>query len=187
MRAVAVWQVPAVHEADQCAARAPFLPDLRGGVQPAARGRHQAVQADPVPPGRLRACALVGLQAETAIVRGRRLDHPSSSASWRRLQEADREQLSLPVRSCMGGSDGKKFPLCPYCYNHVPFEGIRKVGSDAPGARTGMPCTICPHPVCTNSMVNNSVTACAECDEVTGRMAALRVGGRPRCCERGAK
>lgn len=66
----------------------------------------------------------------------------------------------------MGGADGRKFPLCPYCYNQPPFEDVKLVGPNTPGARSGMPCTVCPHPACPNSAVAMSVTACAECDEV---------------------
>jgi hypothetical protein len=28
----------------------------------------------------------------------------------------------------LAGSDGKTYPLCPFCYNHPPFEGVVKVG-----------------------------------------------------------
>ena len=39
------------------------------------------------------------------------------------------------VMFAMGGRDGKRYPLCPLCYNHPPFE-------DAPGA-TGAPSVHC--------------------------------------------
>jgi hypothetical protein len=29
----------------------------------------------------------------------------------------------------LGGADGKTYPLCPFCYNHPPFENAPKVGS----------------------------------------------------------
>ncbi len=28
----------------------------------------------------------------------------------------------------LGGADGKTYPLCPFCYNHPPFEDAPKVG-----------------------------------------------------------
>ncbi|GBG76124.1 hypothetical protein CBR_g21873 [Chara braunii] len=86
----------------------------------------------------------------------------------------------------LSGEDGKTFPLCPYCYNSPPFEGVetlslgvvtgrpgtgRAAGRD-PGAtqtapknvRGGMPCTMCPHPTCRHSMVKQGVCGCPECD-----------------------
>ena len=32
----------------------------------------------------------------------------------------------------LSGADGKTYPLCPFCYNHPPFEGVLKVGMAAP-------------------------------------------------------
>jgi hypothetical protein len=29
----------------------------------------------------------------------------------------------------LAGEDGKTYPLCPFCYNHPPFEGVVKVGA----------------------------------------------------------
>ncbi|MQM17056.1 hypothetical protein Taro_050021 [Colocasia esculenta] len=70
----------------------------------------------------------------------------------------------------MGGPDGKSFPLCPYCYNSSPFEGIEsllgslKLGSSAkPGKGAGMPCFLCPHPTCRHSVISQGVCACPEC------------------------
>ncbi|RIB03211.1 DNA topoisomerase [Gigaspora rosea] len=48
------------------------------------------------------------------------------------------------------GSKDIGYPLCPYCYNHPPFENIRK----------GMGCNRCPHPTCAHSLVNNEVCSC---------------------------
>ncbi|CAG8615508.1 2545_t:CDS:10, partial [Dentiscutata erythropus] len=48
------------------------------------------------------------------------------------------------------GSKEIGYPLCPYCYNHPPFENIRK----------GMGCNRCPHPTCAHSLVNNEVCSC---------------------------
>lgn len=72
----------------------------------------------------------------------------------------------------LAGPDGKSYPLCPYCYNNPPFEGAEKlfggVGfSKEPGkhvGKGGMPCTLCPHPTCRNSMIQQGVCACPECD-----------------------
>uniref|UniRef100_A0A1D1Z473 DNA topoisomerase n=1 Tax=Anthurium amnicola TaxID=1678845 RepID=A0A1D1Z473_9ARAE len=71
----------------------------------------------------------------------------------------------------MGGPDGKSFPLCPYCYNSPPFEGIEllfgalKLGSSAkPGKGAGMPCFLCPHPTCRHSLISQGVCACPECN-----------------------
>lgn len=74
----------------------------------------------------------------------------------------------------LAGPDGKSYPLCPYCYNNPPFEGAEKlfggVGFSKEGAKGGgggkggMPCTLCPHPTCRNSMIQQGVCACPECD-----------------------
>lgn len=29
----------------------------------------------------------------------------------------------------LSGPDGKTYPLCPFCFNHPPFEGIKKASS----------------------------------------------------------
>ncbi|CAO3686743.1 unnamed protein product [Rhizopus stolonifer] len=50
------------------------------------------------------------------------------------------------------GSKGTGFPICPYCYNHPPFEDYTK----------GMSCNHCPHPTCPHSMVTNAVCPCPE-------------------------
>ncbi|KAI8089922.1 DNA topoisomerase [Halteromyces radiatus] len=50
------------------------------------------------------------------------------------------------------GSKGTGYPLCPYCYNHPPFENVKK----------HMACNHCPHPTCTHSMVKNAVCSCPE-------------------------
>ncbi|KAJ7297715.1 hypothetical protein O6H91_Y040400 [Diphasiastrum complanatum] len=69
----------------------------------------------------------------------------------------------------LGGPDGKSYPLCPFCYNHPPFEGAGvlfgaagKVGEK--GSKGGMPCNLCPHPTCRHSMIKQGVCACPECD-----------------------
>ncbi|PPS16584.1 hypothetical protein GOBAR_AA03996 [Gossypium barbadense] len=68
------------------------------------------------------------------------------------------------------GPEGKSFPLCPYCYNSPPFEGIdtlfgsAKIGSTGKlGKGAGMPCFLCPHPTCRHSVVAQGVCACPEC------------------------
>ncbi|RZR87473.1 hypothetical protein BHM03_00014904 [Ensete ventricosum] len=68
------------------------------------------------------------------------------------------------------GPDGKTFPLCPYCYNSPPFEGIDKLfgtlklgNSGKIGKGAGMPCFLCPHPTCPHSLITQGVCACPEC------------------------
>ncbi|XP_068665941.1 DNA topoisomerase 3-beta [Aristolochia californica] len=70
----------------------------------------------------------------------------------------------------MAGPDGKSVPLCPYCYNSPPFEGIDKLfgalklgSSDKLGKGAGMPCFLCPHPTCRHSLISQGVCACPEC------------------------
>ncbi|KAF8388494.1 hypothetical protein HHK36_027166 [Tetracentron sinense] len=71
----------------------------------------------------------------------------------------------------LAGPEGKSFPLCPYCYNSPPFEGIDtlfgalKVGSSGKlGKGAGMPCFLCPHPTCRHSLIAQGVCACPECN-----------------------
>eukprot|EP00039_Didymoeca_costata_P016971 m.310406 g.310406 ORF g.310406 m.310406 type:complete len:847 (-) comp16476_c2_seq4:74-2614(-) len=52
------------------------------------------------------------------------------------------------------GTRGRTYPLCPYCYNHPPFEGSKK----------GQGCNQCPHPTCQHSIVAHGVTQCPECE-----------------------
>ncbi|EFJ52569.1 hypothetical protein VOLCADRAFT_79203 [Volvox carteri f. nagariensis] len=72
----------------------------------------------------------------------------------------------------LSGSDGKTYPLCPFCYNNPPFEGVLKVGGwgkgdgegrkrkGAPGGKAGMPCSTCTHPTCPHSLASNGVFPC---------------------------
>ncbi|KAI8141544.1 DNA topoisomerase [Fennellomyces sp. T-0311] len=53
------------------------------------------------------------------------------------------------------GSKGTGYPICPFCYNHPPFEDIKK----------GMGCNHCLHPTCPHSMVRNAVCPCPESDK----------------------
>lgn len=69
------------------------------------------------------------------------------------------------------GPEGKSFPLCPYCYNNPPFEGIDRLfgaaktgNSGKLGKGAGMPCFLCPHPTCRHSVIAQGVCACPECD-----------------------
>ncbi|KAI8060150.1 DNA topoisomerase [Gongronella butleri] len=55
------------------------------------------------------------------------------------------------------GSKGTGYPLCPYCYNHPPFENVP----------SKMGCNHCPHPTCTHSMVKNAVCPCPESEGET--------------------
>uniref|UniRef100_A0A803LTH0 DNA topoisomerase n=1 Tax=Chenopodium quinoa TaxID=63459 RepID=A0A803LTH0_CHEQI len=69
----------------------------------------------------------------------------------------------------MPGPEGKSFPLCPYCYNNPPFEGVDKLfgapktGPGKLGKGSGMPCFLCPHPTCPHSLIAQGVCACPEC------------------------
>ncbi|KAK3027352.1 hypothetical protein RJ639_041593 [Escallonia herrerae] len=70
----------------------------------------------------------------------------------------------------LAGPESKSFPLCPYCYNSPPFEGIDTLfGATKGGAfgklgkGAGMPCFLCPHPTCGHSLVSQGVCACPEC------------------------
>ncbi|GAB4851852.1 hypothetical protein Ancab_031251 [Ancistrocladus abbreviatus] len=86
------------------------------------------------------------------------------------------KELSCPLDNfellifSMPGPEGKSFPLCPYCYNNPPFEGIdtlfgaAKAGSAKLGKGAGMPCFLCPHPTCRHSLIAQGVCACPECD-----------------------
>ncbi|XP_057429200.1 DNA topoisomerase 3-beta isoform X2 [Lotus japonicus] len=85
------------------------------------------------------------------------------------------KELSCPLDNfelllCSMGPDGKSFPLCPYCYSNPPFEGIEALINTAKtstsgkiGKGAGMPCILCPHPTCPNSLVSQGVCACPEC------------------------
>ncbi|KAH6923707.1 hypothetical protein HPB50_005177 [Hyalomma asiaticum] len=52
-----------------------------------------------------------------------------------------------------GGTKGKSFIFCPYCYNHPPFRDTgRQIG-----------CNSCTHPTCPHSMMANGISVCPEC------------------------
>lgn len=53
------------------------------------------------------------------------------------------------------GAAGKSYTLCPYCYNHPPFE-------DFNGKNMG--CNACLHPTCKHSMTVTNVCRCPECE-----------------------
>ncbi|KAL5075977.1 hypothetical protein RYX36_014961 [Vicia faba] len=86
------------------------------------------------------------------------------------------KELSCPLDNfellicSVAGPEGKSFPLCPYCYSNPPFEGIEALintsktsTSGKIGKGAGMPCNLCPHPTCPNSLVTQGVCACPEC------------------------
>ncbi|CAK8567137.1 unnamed protein product [Lathyrus sativus] len=86
------------------------------------------------------------------------------------------KELSCPLDNfellicSVAGPEGKSFPLCPYCYSNPPFEGIESLINTAKtstagkvGKGAGMPCNLCPHPTCPNSLVTQGVCACPEC------------------------
>lgn len=52
-----------------------------------------------------------------------------------------------------GGTQGRSYPLCPYCYNNTPFGDMPKMSG----------CNSCTHPTCPNSMMMHGVSQCAEC------------------------
>eukprot|EP00051_Salpingoeca_urceolata_P020697 m.313864 g.313864 ORF g.313864 m.313864 type:complete len:860 (+) comp19665_c0_seq2:161-2740(+) len=51
------------------------------------------------------------------------------------------------------GARGQAYPLCPYCFNNPPFEGMAKHSG----------CNACTHPTCQHSLVANGVCPCVEC------------------------
>lgn len=61
----------------------------------------------------------------------------------------------------LAGLDGKTYPLCPFCYNYPPFEGVVK--AEQGSVKLGMPCTSCLHPTCKHSPAQQGVLACPEC------------------------
>ncbi|KAK6930656.1 DNA topoisomerase, type IA, central [Dillenia turbinata] len=70
----------------------------------------------------------------------------------------------------MPGPEGKSYPLCPYCYNSPPFEGVEILSGSTKGGNAskfgkgaGMPCFLCPHPTCCHSVIAQGVCACPEC------------------------
>lgn len=56
---------------------------------------------------------------------------------------------------CSTGSDGKCYALCPYCYNHPPFNDMK--------THTG--CNGCTHPGCQHSLTTLGVSPCETCEE----------------------
>lgn len=40
-------------------------------------------------------------------------------------------------------------------------------GSEGTGGKSGMPCTLCPHPTCKHSLIKQGVSSCPECDNGT--------------------
>ncbi|XP_067144334.1 DNA topoisomerase 3-beta-1 isoform X1 [Centruroides vittatus] len=53
-----------------------------------------------------------------------------------------------------GGSKGKSFVFCPYCFNHSPFRDMRKLSG----------CNSCTHPACPHSLTVNGVASCSQCE-----------------------
>ena len=53
-----------------------------------------------------------------------------------------------------GGKSSTGYPLCPYCYNNPPFEGMPNPAS----------CSQCLHPSCSQSLRKTGVTQCSECE-----------------------
>ncbi|KAI1722746.1 DNA topoisomerase domain-containing protein [Ditylenchus destructor] len=59
----------------------------------------------------------------------------------------------------IGGKLATSFAFCPHCFNHPPFEEMKK----------GAGCHECPHPSCPNSFRTQGVLPClAECNNGTG-------------------
>ncbi|KAB7499440.1 DNA topoisomerase 3-beta-1 [Armadillidium nasatum] len=52
-----------------------------------------------------------------------------------------------------GGSKGKSYIFCPYCYNNSPFSSMPKASG----------CNSCLHPSCSFSRDNTGVSVCMEC------------------------
>ncbi|KAK2705952.1 hypothetical protein QYM36_016090 [Artemia franciscana] len=49
---------------------------------------------------------------------------------------------------------GKSFLVCPYCFNHPPFKDMTK----------SVGCNACTHPSCPQSLNNNGICGCTDCD-----------------------
>ncbi|ORX86072.1 prokaryotic type I DNA topoisomerase, partial [Anaeromyces robustus] len=65
---------------------------------------------------------------------------------------------NFEVISYSNGTKGKGFPLCPYCYNNSPIEGIENVS-----------CNKCTNPNCQLSLQKNGMFECPE-DNCEGTM-----------------
>ncbi|CCI49690.1 unnamed protein product [Albugo candida] len=62
----------------------------------------------------------------------------------------DQFELVLFSLGNSGKAMGKSYSLCPYCYNHPPFEDVvDKMG-----------CNACLHPTCKHSLIQNGVCPC---------------------------
>uniref|UniRef100_T1JEW7 DNA topoisomerase n=1 Tax=Strigamia maritima TaxID=126957 RepID=T1JEW7_STRMM len=53
-----------------------------------------------------------------------------------------------------GGTKGKSFPFCPYCFNNPPFRDMRKGGG----------CNSCTHQTCVHALNSTGVSNCFECE-----------------------
>ncbi|XP_065181209.1 DNA topoisomerase 3-beta-1-like [Sycon ciliatum] len=53
------------------------------------------------------------------------------------------------------GGRGKTYSLCPYCYSHPPFPGMKRASS----------CIQCYHPTCALALPKLAVAACDECED----------------------
>lgn len=88
------------------------------------------------------------------------------------------KELSCPldgyqlVLFSLGGTDGKTYPLCPYCYNNPPFEDAHLLGDKTNG---GMPCSTCTHPTCRHSPSRQGVMGCPD-ESCSGTLVLDPVG-----------
>lgn len=64
-------------------------------------------------------------------------------------------------------AQGKSYPLCPYCYNNPPFDGMGEMGCDR-----------CLHPLCQHSLLFHGVCRCPGEPTRAKREGMGRRGGR---------
>jgi len=156
-----VWQVPTVHEVCTASTPTPVLPNVQRDVLASSKRHHQAVQG-----GRLASSQCVAL-ALLMRVRHRMpcldaADVPIGQFSTRAVFAWQLRLVTRCVCNAVlhvvpsivtlitrGDVSGKSTPLCPYCYNNPPFEGVK-----------AMSCDLCQHPSCKWSAARNAVCRC---------------------------
>lgn len=64
------------------------------------------------------------------------------------------DDFELLAWSSGGGTKGRSYPFCPYCYNYPPFKDMLR----------GSGCNNCNHPTCQHSLSSLGVSSCIECE-----------------------
>lgn len=65
------------------------------------------------------------------------------------------DDFELSAWSSGGGTKGRSYPFCPYCYNNPPFKDMSR----------GSGCNNCNHPTCSHSLSSLGVSSCIECEK----------------------